>query len=149
MTDWQAIETAPKDGTYFLATDGKLLGVGYHHISVEPETVLCVDKWRAYYDEVHKPFRFEFTANGLFPEGLNYLENSRRESEAWEQAKGAAPPFEQVPNPKAGEVTEWDYAQAFYSYDGSETQDHDGPLGFTPTHWMPMLEAPKPALAEG
>lgn len=27
MTDWQPIETAPKDD-YFLATDGTLLGVG-------------------------------------------------------------------------------------------------------------------------
>lgn len=138
---WQPINTAPQDGTKFLATDGKLLGIGYHYREVEPDTTLCTKKWNAYYAEIHAPFRVPFTPNGLFPEGFNYLENCRLEAEAWDRVKDAAPPFERVPNPKAGQVKEWDYASAFYAFDGeSATQDYDGPIGFTPTHWMPLPE---------
>lgn len=139
MTEWKPIETAPKDGSEFLATNGVLLGVGYHHRHVEPPTVRCWRRWRAYYDQIRAPFRVQFTANGLFPEGFDYLDNSRRENEALEAAKGSAPKIDEVPNPKAGQVEEWDHASAFYAFDGeSETVDYDGPVGFKPTHWVPI-----------
>lgn len=143
MTQWQPIETAPKDGTKFLATDGNLLGVGYHHKEVEPETVLNIEKWKAYYGKVREPFKVPFTTNGLFPEGFDYLENCRLSDDAWEKAKAEAPPFEHLPNPKAGEVREWDYAHAFHSFDGkTAVDDYDGPVGFKPTHWMPLPAPP-------
>lgn len=134
MSNWQTIETAPKDKDFF-ATNGKLLGIGNYFRHVEPDTILCTKKWNAYRDEVRKPFQFK--------RGISYQERYRLEEEAWEKAKDKAPPFEDIPNPKAGEVKEWHYAEAFFAYDNSETHDYDGPKTFEPTHWSPILEPPK------
>ena len=140
---WRPFENAPKDGAELWAPDGVLLGVGKHHIDVEPETKLCTKKWKAFCEEVEKPFKVTFTAQGLFPEGFDYLENCRRKAAAWDAAKGRAPKFEYVPNPEAGKVTEYDSAYAVYAYDGkSDVQDYEGPVFFTPTHWMPLPPPP-------
>jgi hypothetical protein len=37
MTDWQPIETAPKDDTSILLTNGTLLAVGHREVRIEPE----------------------------------------------------------------------------------------------------------------
>ena len=146
MNDWQPIETAPKEGVKFLATNGILLGVGSHTRIVEDDTLLCTAKWKAFYDDVRAPFEVPFTKNGTFPHGFDYLENRRAADEAWDKVKENAPPFERIPNPRAGQVQEWYQALAFHAFDGkSATCDYEGPISFTPTHWMPMpvsLSAP-------
>lgn len=143
MEKWQPIKTAPKDGRRFLATDGKLLGVGSYTRHVEPETVLCTEAWTKFRRETLSPFEVKFTASGTFEPGFDYLENCRLSAEAWEAAKESAPRFEQIPNPKAGEVSENYTSEAFYAFDGkSETHDHDGPVFFEPNYWMALPAPP-------
>lgn len=40
MSEWESIESAPEEGTEFLATDGKLVGIGERWTRIEPETKL-------------------------------------------------------------------------------------------------------------
>lgn len=103
MSEWQKIETAPKDGTEFLATDGVLLGVGKVGYYTESETV------------------YDYTDRSI----------------------GTAGRIER-PNPKAGQVVEYVLADAVHAYDGkAATQDYDGAIMFTPTHWMPLPAKPE------
>lgn len=140
---WQLIDTAPRDGSDFLATNCDLIGVGAFFRNVENDTVDDWTEWREFRDTVKAPFEFSFTADGLFPEGFDFLENRRLESKAWEEASKNAPAIGSKPNPKAGEVTEWFYASAFdaESYPG-KALNYDGPIGFEPTHWQPLPTPP-------
>lgn len=141
---WQPIETAPKDkDVEFLATDGVLLGVGSFYRHVEPNEISDWDTWRGYRERVLAACGdIPWTANGTWPASFDYLEWNRKRDAAWEAAKDDAP-LPTIPNPKAGEVREWYYASAFHAFNGeAETHDYDGPVGFKPTHWMPLPDPP-------
>ena len=56
MTEWQPIETAPKDGTNLLVTDGKTTELGWHDEFDAPEDPWCgYIKWPTHWMNLPAP----------------------------------------------------------------------------------------------
>lgn len=146
MSEWQPIESAPKEGV-FMVTDGVLLGTGSFYRRVEPETKIDYERWRkdcAAWEAAHpKPDFYSAAWTPADPHASTAFQNSVEWGEADRAAMSKVVRMRTIPNPKAGQVNEGYYASAFHAFDGkTETEDHDGPVGFEPTHWMPLPAPP-------
>jgi hypothetical protein len=118
VAEWQPIETAPKDGTNIIVTDGKLFTRAYWTFYEEPKKTSL-----GYGDPATKK-----------PEG------------GWPRYPGHAWSTEQVPNPRAGERRYYwsiDNPVSFLDAD-AVAPDYDGRFeDIQPTHWMPLPEPPE------
>ena len=118
MSDWQPIESAPRDGTSVLIADARCFTRAYWTFREEPPTTSL-----GYGDP----------ATGI-PEG------------GWPNHKRQTWSITQVPNPKAGRRTYFwlqDNPIAF-AEDDIQAPDYDGCFeSITPTHWMPLPQPPE------
>jgi hypothetical protein len=116
--EWQPIETAPKDGTQIIITDGRHFTRARWWFYEEPQKTSL-----GYGDPVTK------IPEGGWPKHPNHM---------WS--------IEQVANPEAGKRSySWyqDNPVAFLD-DDSVGADHDGNFDkIEPTHWQPLPPPPK------
>lgn len=141
MSEWQTMDSAPRDGDFW-AANSEFMGVGSFYRHVEPATLFDMDAFTAFREEVMRPAgEIPWSRHGTLGDGFDYMEWNRQREALWESRKHKRTDFNK-PNPKAGEVREWFYALACFSFTGAETGDREGQVGFTPTHWMPLPEPP-------
>jgi hypothetical protein len=118
MSDWQPIETAPKDGTRILIANRTHFTAAYWHTHEEPAMTLL-----GFGDPKDR-----------IPAGGFHLDRK------WS--------VEQVPNPKAGQRTYWWSQDNPVAFNGDDElgPDCDGVFeSFEPTHWQPLPLPPSPA----
>jgi hypothetical protein len=122
MSEWQPIETAPKDGTRVLITDG---------------TLMTAAKWWYYEEPATTSLGYGDPKTGV-PEG------------GWPKHPGHIWSMDDVPNPSAGK-RRWSWYQdnpIAFSEDDGVGPDYDGHFDdLKPTHWMPLPEPPALAKA--